>query len=56
MKNQILSIAGSFLLGASAMAATVSDRAALTLTLGDNGIISGVAMSGAKLPPGTRPG
>jgi len=49
-------LAGVFLLGASALAAIVSDRAALTLTLGDNGNISGVAMIGAKLPPGTAGG
>jgi len=53
MKRTIFSIAGVFLLGASALAATVSDRAGLTLELGDNGNISGVAMSGAKLPQGT---
>lgn len=56
MKNITLILAGVFLLSASALAATVSDRAGLTLELGDNGNISGVAMSGAKLPPGAPGG
>jgi hypothetical protein len=56
MKNIILSLAGGVLLGASALAATVSDRAGLTLEWGDNGNISGIAMNGAKLSPGTAGG
>lgn len=56
MKIITLSLAGGILLGGSALAATVSDRAGLTLEWGDNGNISGVAMNGAKLPPGAAGG
>jgi hypothetical protein len=56
MKNITLILAGGFLFGASALAATLSDRAGLTLELQDSGNISSVAMNGTKLPQGTAGG
>jgi len=56
MRNTILSLAGVFLFGASVQAATLSDHAGLKLELEDNGNITGVELSGEKLPKGTAGG
>ena len=56
MKSTILNLAGAFLFSASVRALTLSDSAGLTLELGTNGSISGVAMNGITQPSGTGGG
>ena len=56
MKSTIFNLAGTFLFSASVQALTLSDSAGLTLELGTNGIISGVAMNGIAQPSGTGGG
>ncbi|MEI7851429.1 MAG: hypothetical protein WCH86_06310 [Kiritimatiellales bacterium] len=56
MRNIILSLAGVLLLSGCVHTVTLSDHAGLTLNLGDNGNITGVEISGNKLPNGTEGG
>jgi hypothetical protein len=56
ISSTILSFAAGFLISAPLPAAIVSDHAGLKLDLQDNGNISGVELSGEKLPKGTAGG
>lgn len=56
MKSTILSLAGAFLVSASAQALTLSDNAGLTLNLLTNGNITTVTLNGITQPGGTGGG